>query len=763
VKKILFTHSYFLRFDPKQWEIMQPYAPLGTIYAASVLRKEGYEVSLWDPMFASSAKEIISTLDSFQPEALVIYDDGFNYLTKMCLTNMREAAFEMSELAGLRNIPVFVSGSDAADHYEKYHNHGAVAVIRGEGEVTLTNALQHYFAGERDLSGINGLSFRNNGKTIINKPRDVVKVLDDIPLPAWDLVNIDTYKNAWLKNHGFFSMNMSTTRGCPFKCNWCAKPIYGNRYNSRSPENVIKEILLLKNNYALDHIWFCDDIFGLKPGWVNKFAQLVEENHLKIKFKIQSRVDLLLQENNIEALARSGCDTVWVGAESGSQKILDAMDKGTKVEQIKDATIILKKYGIKPAFFLQFGYPGETEEDIQKTIEMVMELLPDDIGISVSYPLPGTVFYENVKHELKEKSNWTDSDELALMFKNTYPSEYYKHLQRFVHKKYRRHQGASLFSNMLKGQVPVSKQNLKRAAGYIYHIPGEWHHKSQMKNIAGNSSMYSSGISGAVQTTKAFDSAAFTYDQDFTHTKSGKLQREVVHRYLRNNIDSYIYKNVLELNCGTGEDAIFLAQQGHIVTATDASKGMIEIAKDKLLRSNIKNEVSFIHMPFAGLDALQGNSYDFIFSNFGGLNCASPYELQKLAITLSKLLRAGGKFIAVIMGRNCLLEKIYFTAKGDALNKKRRKSRQPVKANVAGDEIDIHYYSPDEFATMMHPQLHDPVVRPVGLFIPPSYLEKTFSKIPGLPSSARFMERFAGIHPAWSDYADHYLIELTKK
>ena len=233
-----------------------------------------------------------------------------------------------------------------------------------------------------------------------------------------------------MEHHGYFSLNISTTRGCPYKCNWCAKPIYGNRYHARSPRHVVEEIKLLKERYRFDHIWMCDDIFGLKPGWVQEFAELVEQEQLSFRFKIQSRADLLMQENYVEALARAGCENSWMGAESGSQKILDAMDKGTTVEQIAGATRRLREHGIQVSFFIQFGYPGETREDIELTIRLIKSLKPDNIGISVSYPLPGTVFYERVKSELKEKANWTDSDELRLMFRSTYSPEFYKQLHR---------------------------------------------------------------------------------------------------------------------------------------------------------------------------------------------------------------------------------------------------------------------------------------------------------------------------------------------
>src|SRR5690606_2402257 len=150
-----------------------------------------------------------------------------------------------------------------------------------------------------------------------------------------------------------------------------------------------------------------------------------------------SRVDLLLEDDTVEALAESGAETVWVGAESGSQKILDAMDKGTTVAQIEEATRLLRAHGIRVGYFLQFGYTGETREDIDETIDMVPRLLPDEIGISVAYPLPGTRFYEKVKGQLKEETNWTDSDDLAMTFESTYSKEYYRHLHRYVHSLYR--------------------------------------------------------------------------------------------------------------------------------------------------------------------------------------------------------------------------------------------------------------------------------------------------------------------------------------
>jgi len=331
-----------------------------------------------------------------------------------------------------------VSSSDASDHIEKYFANGADYIIIGEGEQTLSELITFLENNTgASKSSIEGLVFREGAKIVKNKSRQVMRELDDLPPPAWDLVNLEPYRNTWMKHQGYFSLNFVTTRGCPYKCNWCAKPIYGNRYNSHSPEKIAALIQDLHQKNGFNHVWFADDIFGLKPGWLRNFNTAMKIKGLKIPYKIQSRADLLLEDESIVHLAQSGCEEVWMGAESGSQRILDAMDKGTTVEQIRKATVLLKKHGIKACYFLQFGYSGEQMDDILKTIELINELQPDDIGISVSYPLPGTKFYERVKNELVNKQNWTDSDDLDMMFESTFSSNFYRLLQRYVHYTFR--------------------------------------------------------------------------------------------------------------------------------------------------------------------------------------------------------------------------------------------------------------------------------------------------------------------------------------
>ncbi|NOH02266.1 MAG: B12-binding domain-containing radical SAM protein [Chloroflexi bacterium] len=440
--QILFGQSYYLRFDPKLWDAMMPYPPLGTLYAASTIRQRGYDAALFDAMLAESEEEWAQALDEHKPQYAVIYEDNFNYLSKMCLLRMREAAFTMIRMAKERGCTVILCGADATDHYDKYLARGADYCLLGEGEETLGELLDQ-LSGRREagLESILGLAWKSSvhsdqWSVSRNPRRPDITDLDKLPFPAWDLVDIQKYKSIWLKRHGYFSMNMVTTRGCPYHCNWCAKPIWGQRYNSRSPENVVAEMKWIKDTFAPDHIWFADDIFGLKPNWVERFAELLVEHDAVIPFKCLKRADLVT-EKTASALAKAGCQIVWVGAESGSQKILDAMDKGDKVEDIYRAAGLLHKHGIQVGFFLQFGYPGETWKDVQKTLKMVRECMPDDIGISVSYPLPGTKFFERVKMELGEKQNWVDSDDLAMLYRGPFPQEFYRILHGRVHYEFR--------------------------------------------------------------------------------------------------------------------------------------------------------------------------------------------------------------------------------------------------------------------------------------------------------------------------------------
>jgi anaerobic magnesium-protoporphyrin IX monomethyl ester cyclase len=474
---VLLAHSYYLRLDPKQWAKMRPYPPLNTMYAASVLRDRGVDVALFDAMLAADESEFAASLAEHGPRIVVLYEDNFNFLSKMCLTRMREAALAMVAMARAAGCRVAVSGADVTDHADVYLAGGAEACLIGEGEHSMTEVVSRWLAdaGDASLADIDGVTSMHDHEVVVGGHRPIERHPDVFGRPARDLVDIDAYRQAWTSHHGRFSLNMVSTRGCPYSCNWCAKPIWGQRYAMRSAGDVAAELIGLKRDHAPDHIWFADDIFGLRSDWLAEFAHLVDDAGGQVPFTMQSRCDLMNQQA-VDALALAGCQEVWLGAESGSQRILDAMDKGITVDEIRTARHRLGERGIRACFFIQFGYPGETWADIEKTISLVADLLPDDIGVSVSYPLPGTAFHQMVQLDLVDRGNWEDSGDLAMMFAGTYPTEIYRELHHSLHDDLdlrRRSAGMSRAPHPLLVDLPLVEHRERVAQRWVSLRAGE--------------------------------------------------------------------------------------------------------------------------------------------------------------------------------------------------------------------------------------------------------------------------------------------------
>ena len=426
---ILLTHSNHVFHDEKQRQKMEPYPPLQTLLAAAVLQKAGHDVQVCDIALETPEAKLKAHLERLAPSLVVVCEDDFNFLTKMCLSRNRDLAFWTAKAARDYGCVTAVHGSDSTDHVDGYLNAGFDYVLIGEVEQTLLE-----LAAGKNPNQIAGVAFRDRqcGTVVRTVPRRLSTNLDELPRPAWDLIDLQTYRQTWTACHGFFSLNLVTSRGCPYRCNWCAKPIYGNDYHVRSPQAVAEEMLHLKTRYAPDHIWFADDIFALSARWTREFADAVAKLDARIPFKMQSRCDLMTRETVVD-LKRAGCREVWMGAESGSQKVLDAMDKGIRLDQIYQARENLKRNQIRAGWFLQFGYPGETWEEIEATIRMVRNTQPDDIGISVSYPLPGTKFHQIVSSQINQKANWSESGDLSMMFKGTFSTDVYRALAHALH------------------------------------------------------------------------------------------------------------------------------------------------------------------------------------------------------------------------------------------------------------------------------------------------------------------------------------------
>jgi anaerobic magnesium-protoporphyrin IX monomethyl ester cyclase len=430
---VLLTHSYHLPYDPKQVRKMQPYAPLGTLYAASALREGNISVAVFDTMLEDPVPGFANALKQSRPRIVAIYEDDFNFLSKMCLTRMRELAWQLAREAHIAGAIVIAHGSDATDQAEAYLRQGVDFVLRGEAEQTLVELCSAILSGHPHLDIPGLVSFDSAGSPVQSAGKTPKNTSwSTLPKPARELIDLEPYRHAWTSAHGQFSANVVASRGCPYRCNWCAKPISGNKFQIRSARSVAMEIRELKEMYGVQHIWFGDDVFALNHQWVQEFATEIESMNCVLPFKIQSRADLMTH-TTVAGLKRAGCTEVWMGAESGSQKILNAMDKGLRVSDVVTARSRLADENIRACYFLQFGYPGESWEDIQQTIALVRNTRPDDIGISLSYPLPGTVFYERVQEQIGAKRNWTDSDDLCVMFRATYKDEFYKALRNALH------------------------------------------------------------------------------------------------------------------------------------------------------------------------------------------------------------------------------------------------------------------------------------------------------------------------------------------
>ena len=432
--EILVAHSYFLRLDAKQAEKMRPYSPLATLITAAVLRERGHRVALFDAMLAPDESAFVAQLQAGRPRVVALVEDSFNFLTKMCTLRMREAALEMIRAARAAGCRVVVNGSDATDHAALYLAAGADCVLLGDPETGVPELAAVWLEdADAPIEAIAGLAIAGpDGGVRRTRPRAAVRDLDALPFPAWDLVDAEAYRRAWVGAHGRLSWNVVTSRGCPYACNWCAKPQFGRRYDQRSPASAAEEIRRLRDTVAPGHLWFADDIFGLTAEWIEAFAEEIAARGARTPFMMQTRANLM-RPATVAALAAAGAEEVWMGVESGSQKILDAMDKGTRVEQVRTATRTLKAHGIRACWFIQLGYLGEEWDDVLMTRDLIRDERPDDIGVSVAYPLPGTKFHERVRAQLGAKQNWSDTDDLAMLFHGTYTTGFYRRLRTALH------------------------------------------------------------------------------------------------------------------------------------------------------------------------------------------------------------------------------------------------------------------------------------------------------------------------------------------
>lgn len=422
--KVLLTHGYFIHEDPKEQEIMRPYVPLGILYISAFLDKNNYANEIFDSTFSSFEKLKTYLLD-FKPDAIGIYT---NLMTKLNVLKIVEYIKSTDEL---KHCKVILGGPEVSNHIPNFLKYGADYIVIGEGEQTMLELVSFIDKQDNILSNIQGIAYLNNGEVCKTEARVKMKDLEDLPLPNRKKVNLQLYFDAWKQKHGTSAISINTMRGCPYSCKWCSRAVYGQSYRRRSAKSVVNEIAWIQENYQVDSVWFVDDVFTVSHKWLEEFTEEITSRNITMPFECITRADRM-SEAVILNLKKSGCFRVWIGAESGSQKIIDLMDRRVEVGQVRSMIQLAQSHGIQAGTFIMVGYPGETEEDIYETVHHLKVSNPDIFTITVAYPIKGTPLYTEVENNFIADLPWESSTDRDIDFKRTYKRRYYDYAVRMI-------------------------------------------------------------------------------------------------------------------------------------------------------------------------------------------------------------------------------------------------------------------------------------------------------------------------------------------
>jgi radical SAM superfamily enzyme YgiQ (UPF0313 family) len=412
---LLLTHGYFLYEDPKELQIMKPYPPLGILYICSYLRKQGFAVEVFDSTFSSRA-ELFDRLRQGPPSVLGVYA---NLMT-------RPNVVEILATAKQCGWQVVVGGPEPGAYPREYLEAGADVVVNGEGELTLEELLPLLSLNcPEALAQVDGIVFRTpEGQIVHTKPRGQIRDLDTQPWPAREAIDVDRYVSTWRTHHGMGSVSLITARGCPYRCRWCSHEVFGRTHRRRNPASVAEELAWLVERYRPEMAWIADDVFTIHHGWLKTYAGELKKRGLKIPFECISRADRL-SSDALDVLAELGCFRLWIGSESGSQRILDKMERGVTVEQVQSAVAMCKTRGIQTGMFLMWGYEGEEFVDIEATIQHVKKTNPDIFFTTVAYPIKGTPYFSEVAPRVSNRKPWHITSDRELSISGRHSRRYY--------------------------------------------------------------------------------------------------------------------------------------------------------------------------------------------------------------------------------------------------------------------------------------------------------------------------------------------------
>ncbi len=419
---LLLTHGYFLHEDPKELQIMKPYPPLGLLYLTSHLRAKGFSVEVFDSTFASR-DELYRLLRTTPPSVLGVYA---NLMTRPNVIQILRVAKE----AGWITV---AGGPEPAEYIPEYLDAGADVVVIGEGEVTLEELLPALRGGAGvSLEKIKGIAYRTaDGRIHKTPPREQIAEIDQQPWPAREAIDVGRYVQTWREHHGAGSVSLITARGCPYHCRWCSHAVFGKTHRRRKPLSVVDEIEWLMDRYHPDMLWIADDVFTIHHGWLFQFAAEMKQRGLKVPFECITRADRL-NPQVIDSLAELACFRVWIGSESGSQRVLDAMERGVTVEQVQTAVKLCRAAGIQSGMFLMWGYEGEELDDIEATVEHVKISNPDIYLTTVAYPIQGTPYFHEVSSRLVATPNWAEGSDRDFRVRGRHSRRFYQYANQLL-------------------------------------------------------------------------------------------------------------------------------------------------------------------------------------------------------------------------------------------------------------------------------------------------------------------------------------------
>jgi len=413
---LLLTHGYFIEEDVKEQQIMKPYPPLGLLYISAYLHENGIKNTLFDSTFSSKEKLKEFLLEN-QPKIVAFYT---NLVTKLNVLSLIK--FIKSQDI-LKKTKIILGGPDITYNIENYLAADADYLVIGEGEQTMLE-LFHAIKSNNSLQNIAGIAFRNNGKTVQTPARQKIKDLNNLPLPNRAGIDLQQYLNVWKKHHGKSTISVSTQRGCPYTCKWCSTAVYGQSYRRRPAKKVVEELLFLQKEYNPDSLWFVDDVFTVSHKWIKEFHTEVNKQHCIIPFECITRAERLNDEI-LQLLKESGCFRIWIGAESGSQRIIDKMNRRVDVNVVRNTIQKANKLGIETGTFIMVGYPTETEKDIYETINHLKVSNPTHFTITIAYPIKGTSLYTEIEKDFTRQLDWTKTTDRDIDFKRKYHRKYY--------------------------------------------------------------------------------------------------------------------------------------------------------------------------------------------------------------------------------------------------------------------------------------------------------------------------------------------------